>query len=63
MCRRHSEISDEVGGHTNETFVHTGFLDNCLSESLIPKGMQVNLKIDIGEDTYEMQNVVNNMLE
>ena len=43
--------------------MHTRFLDNCLSESLIPKGMQVNLKIHIGPDSDEIQTVVNKMLE
>ena len=43
--------------------MHTRFLENCLSESLIPKGMQVNLKIHIGEDSAEIQTVVNKMLE
>ena len=43
--------------------MHTRFLDNCLSESLIPKGMQVNLIIHIGEESNEIQGVVNKMLE
>lgn len=43
--------------------MHTRFLENCLSESLIPKGMQVNLKIHIGEDSDEIQTVVNKILE
>ena len=37
---------------------HTRFLENCLSESLIPKGMQINLKIHIGEDSDGIQIVV-----
>ena len=35
--------------------MHTRFLDNCLSESLIPKGMQLNLKVHVGEDSDEIQ--------
>ena len=63
MCQKHSERSDEDGGHANETFDAYQILVNCLSESLIPKGMQVNLKIHIGEDSNEIQGVVNKMLE
>ena len=43
--------------------MHTRFLENCLSESFVPKGMQLNLKIHIGEDSDEIQTVVNKMLE
>ena len=43
--------------------MHTRFLENSMSESLIPKGMQVNLKIHIGEDSDEIQTVVNKMLK
>ena len=43
--------------------MHTRFLDNSLSESLILKGMQVNLKIHFGEDSNEIHKVVNKMLE
>ena len=34
--------------------MHTRFLENCLSESFVPKGMQLNLKIYIGEDSDEI---------
>ena len=47
----------------DEIEMHTRFLENCLSESFVPKVMQVNLKIHIGEDSDEIQTVVNKMLE
>ena len=42
--------------------MHTRFLKNCLSESFVLKGIQVNRKIHIGEDSDEVQTVVNKML-
>ena len=43
--------------------MHTRFLNNYLSESLIPKGMQLNLKFHVGEDSDEIQGVVDKILE
>ena len=43
--------------------MHTRFLENCLSESFVLKGMQVNLKIHFGEDSDEILTIVNKMPE
>ena len=42
--------------------LHVRFLENCKTENVIPKGLQLKLKVSVGRDTTELQKSVDDLL-
>ena len=40
---------------------HIRFLENCITESVVPKGLKLELRVQVGENT-RLQNVVDRIL-
>lgn len=42
--------------------LHAQFLEECLTENVIPKGLQLKLKVNTGSDSGELQNSIDGLL-
>ncbi|KAL4227445.1 hypothetical protein ACF0H5_012889 [Mactra antiquata] len=42
--------------------MHVRFLEECLSSGIVPKGLQLNLRVNIGKDSNELQSSIDRLL-
>jgi hypothetical protein len=42
--------------------LHARFLDNCRAEDVVPKGLQLKLKVNVGKDSDDLQNSIDSLL-
>ena len=42
---------------------HMRFLENCISENVVPTGLKLKLQVQVGKDNNDLQTAVNRVLE
>ncbi|KAH3733307.1 hypothetical protein DPMN_039733 [Dreissena polymorpha] len=43
--------------------LHARFLQNCINYNFVPKGLRIPLKVSVGNDSAELQNDIDALLQ